>query len=681
MYEYTKSDNKFKLIAMEDQTVEWNEKVFTEQQSNLIGAEIRAILLALHQNVFVDSNNIYWNQFFFDMVKFAYTEQTELNWAFKTTYLNIVKEETDLVPLKGFKVDNFDKAIDYFNEVKPYSSKIQNYSDIKKPATEIVGGTSTDFDRPPYFDSANIDIRILDDSVSADANILASDPTYAGFVSTNAPIRSVDTKIVFDRVKADLFENTSGMQTQTFVASANINNLSLNFVPSEADRIVIKRNDEIVPAISTNLNSSIGIDELGNTVVSPGGNISVTNYTYDGANNIINLSKTSNSEFSTISPGDVIEVSVVDGFDPNKETINVSIAKNIVSIMQNSNANISNTQLSWTASDRLFKFDPDIVADFTHNMEEVYGAGVLSNTSIMTNVSAITSMIDSGNLNNTFSLVKTKIGGDFQGKQLDASVFTDIVPGTHPSTYYTNTRGFDFYSWDSEIWDKEVDVENFIGVLNEETQGNVNYRVDNETVYGFDAVTFLKSRTGPNRPEELAVVQPLETLVMTVHTSNANIETSITDVTNSKSVRYKMFMDLFGQTDFYRQTLTGLTTVSANVNIWENEIPVTNVAVLPDGNESNKGVIWIGSERIEYTGVDTANNKLLGVVRGTRGTTAQPIILSGTQIFNGEESQNIALTGARDPQKANWLAQDGVSITDTTNSPTTDTIIGFIQNV
>ena len=349
--------------------------------------------------------------------------------------------------------------------------------------------------------------------------------------------------------------------------------------------------------------------------------------------------------------------------------------------MQNSNANISNTQLSWTASDRLFKFDPDIVADFTHNMEEVYGAGVLSNTSIMTNVSAITSMIDSGNLNNTFSLVKTKIGGDFQGKQLDASVFTDIVPGTHPSTYYTNTRGFDFYSWDSEIWDKEVDVENFIGVLNEETQGNVNYRVDNETVYGFDAVTFLKSRTGPNRPEELAVVQPLETLVMTVHTSNANIETSITDVTNSKSVRYKMFMDLFGQTDFYRQTLTGLTTVSANVNIWENEIPVTNVAVLPDGNESNKGVIWIGSERIEYTGVDTANNKLLGVVRGTRGTTAQPIILSGTQIFNGEESQNIALTGARDPQKANWLAQDGVSITDTTNSPTTDTIIGFIQNV
>ena len=326
-------------------------------------------------------------------------------------------------------------------------------------------------------------------------------------------------------------------------------------------------------------------------------------------------------------------------------------------------------------------------------MESTFGEGVLTNATVMTNVNTITSMIDSGNLDNTFSLVKTKIGGDFQGRQLDASVFTDIVPGTHPTTYYTNTRGFDFYSWDSEVWDREVDVENFIGILNEETQGNVNYRVDNETVYGFDAVTFLKSRHGPDRPEELAVVQPLETLVMNVHTSNVNadnnnIESFLEEVyaddsnitVESQSVRYRMFMDLFGKTDFYRQTLTGLTTVSANVNIWENEISVADVSVLPDGNESNKGIIWIGAERIEYTGVDTANNKLLGVVRGTRGTTAQPLIESGAQIFNGEESENIALQGARDPQIANWLGQDGVSITDTTNSPT-DTIIGFIQNV
>ena len=140
-------------------------------------------------------------------------------------------------------------------------------------------------------------------------------------------------------------------------------------------------------------------------------------------------------------------------------------------------------------------------------------------------------------------------------------------------------------------------------------------------------------------------------------------------------------MDLFGRTDFYRQTLTGLTTVTANVETWHDTISVADVSVLPDGTEANKGVIWIGAERIEYTGVDTANNRLLGIIRGTRGTTVTLQITVSEEIFNGEESQNIKLSGARDPQSVNWLAGNGVSITDTTNSPTTDTIIGFIQNL
>ena len=59
------------------------------------------------------------------MLKYAYAEQGELDWAFKTTYLKVVKEETDLIPFKGFKVDNFDKAIQYFNEVKPTVVKLE----------------------------------------------------------------------------------------------------------------------------------------------------------------------------------------------------------------------------------------------------------------------------------------------------------------------------------------------------------------------------------------------------------------------------------------------------------------------------------------------------------------------------------------------------------------------------
>ena len=667
LYEYSKKADSFKLIAMENETVEWSTDLYLKDENSAMNTEIRSVLLALYQNVFVGSFSIHWNKFFFDMLKYAISEQPELNWAFKTTYLKVVKEETDLIPLKGFKVDNFDKAVDYFNEVKPYSSKIRNYSDIKKTPVEILGGSSSDFDRPPYFDPTTNTVRILDSDNSNDSNILNSDSQYAGYISSNAQIRNYNTKIVFDRVKADLFENSAGIQTQTVVASGDLDTVSLTFVPSDASRIVIKRNDIIVPASSTNLNT---------------GNTTVTNYTFDQANNIIEFNKTTseNPELGLVSVGDVIEISCTNGFDPTRETINVSIAKNIVNITANSNANISNTQLSWTASDRLFKFDPDIIQSFTHDVENIYGEGSISNTAIVQNVSVITSLIDSGNLNNTLALVKSKVGANFQGEYLDASVFTDIVPGTHPTYFYTDTRGWDFYSWDSDVWDKDVTVNNFLGVFNEATQGNVNYRIDSETVYGFDAVTFLKHRYGPDRPEELAVIQPLETLVMDVYTSNANIETAIDAVTSSQSVRHKMFMDLFGRTDFYRQTLTGLTTVTANVNVWDTTISVADVTVLPDGTESNKGVIWIGAERIEYTGVDTANNKLLGIIRGTRGTTADPVIVSGSEIFNGEETNNINQDG-RSPSTLNWLGRDGVSLTDTTNGPNTSTIIGFIQDV
>ncbi len=677
LYEYSKGTKTFKLIAMENETVEWNPSIYSDRQTLEVGQEVRQVLIHLYYNVFTGSNKIYWNRFFFDMVKFAIGEQKEVDWAFKSTYLNVVKQETDLVPFKGLKVDNFDKAVDYFNEVKPYASKIRNYRDIKQAPIENLIGSTSDFDRPPYFDEDAQEVRILDANISADANVLSSDTTYAGFVSnngvSNSRIRQMDTKIVFDRVKADLFENSTGIQTTRIVATSNNTNFALSFTPSDVSRIEVRLNDVLVPATGTSSGTA------------------VTNWTYNAEDNVITVNKTSadNPMLLSIEPGDVIDIVCIDGYDPNKETLSASIAKNIVKIETNSNANISNSALSWTASDREFKFNSEIRTSFITAMENAHGIGAGSNTSFTTNTTIMTDMVSSGNLKNTIALVKTAVGGDFNGSMLDANTFIDVVPGTHPTTYYTNTRGFDYFLWDTDVWDKEVNVENFHGVFNEDRQGNVNYRINDETVYGFDAVTFTKAPYGPERPEELIVVQPFETLIMNVHTSNVSYGNVAIGTTSSKPVNHTMFMDLFGRTDFYRRANTGITTTSATVNSWENTISVVDVSNLPVANESNKGVIWINSERIEYTGVDSVSNKLLGIIRGTRGTTANPIIASGSHIYNGEESENIALAGYRDPQDLNWLTDDAdsgadnsyvtVSLCDTSGDATENTIVGFIQ--
>jgi len=147
------------------------------------------------------------------------------------------------------------------------------------------------------------------------------------------------------------------------------------------------------------------------------------------------------------------------------------------------------------------------------------------------------------------------------------------------------------------------------------------------------------------------------------------IETLIFDVTtkgntliseDSTDTRYIMFADLFGTTEYYRRNVDPLTTTTDVLNIWENEILVTDASKLPEASDIKRAVIWIQGERIEYEVRDTVNNKLTGIFRGTKGTTPNTLIQSGAEIYNGEETENIRLRNAdgtliRDPEVYNWI--------------------------
>ena len=68
----------------------------------------------------------------------------------------------------------------------------------------------------------------------------------------------------------------------------------------------------------------------------------------------------------------------------------------------------------------------------------------------------------------------------------------------------------------------------------------------------------------------------LETLISHV-TQKGN--TQISDA--STDTRYIMFSDLFGRTEYYRRNVEALTTLRRELNIWEDEILVTNAGALP----------------------------------------------------------------------------------------------------
>jgi hypothetical protein len=548
LWMYVAADDEYKLIAIKNETVRLSDRFYVEDTTTQLSAELRAFLTALVDTVFVNNEN--WNTVFFEMLKYAYAEQHQLSWAFKTSYIYIEKEEEDLIPSVGFKPDNFAKVIEYMNEVKPYTAKIREYKDGKRAPIEYIGQNSiSDFDKPPYADRATNTIRILDDFDADDATIMANDPRYTNYYSvtnkTQLPFRHNNTKLVFDRTNWQL------------------------------------------------------------------------------------------TQF---------------GFNANTTTYNQSIAWNMANINSLSNTQVSSNSYIRSA-DRIFKFDPVVRTAFVAEVNAYYGnntAGADSN--VITNSSAIYNMLEAGALSTTLFLVKEKVGGGFRGETLDANVFTKFVEGFDSTTDLLTNFGYDTDPWDTVGWDQNIEVVNYEGIFNEATQGNITLRRNDTTYEGFDGATFKKILYGEERPEELALLDPLESLIMRVTTSiypigNSNTVIASTPINSTASnVTFQIHQNLFGNTEYLRVLEDNRTILAANAYSYSTEITVVDAGVLPDPKPGLPGIIWIGSERVLYE--RKIGNTLSLLTRGSAGTTAQDWLITDLagnsvdiEVWNGAETE------------------------------------------
>ena len=101
--------------------------------------------------------------------------------------------------------------------------------------------------------------------------------------------------------------------------------------------------------------------------------------------------------------------------------------------------------------------------------------------------------VNSGALVKTLSLVKDKVGGGFRGEELDANVFSKNPGGSFGKDMYISPFGYDTAGFDDikpvgGEFDSSIEVNNYIGTFT----GNVTFRKNNETVEGFDGVTFQR---------------------------------------------------------------------------------------------------------------------------------------------------------------------------------------------
>ena len=140
--------------------------------------EVRIIMEALQNQIFVDQLETEWNKLFFASVRYALSEQVNIDWIFKTSFVKAKHNVGELQQKITFKNDNLPNYQDYVNEVKPYKTKIREYvSSYQK--TDPTQTSVTDFDLQPRYDE--VEGRIVAERTSV---FNSEVQTYSPFVQT-----------------------------------------------------------------------------------------------------------------------------------------------------------------------------------------------------------------------------------------------------------------------------------------------------------------------------------------------------------------------------------------------------------------------------------------------------------------------------------------------------------------
>jgi len=162
------SDGSFKVVGIQNGTIQLDQSLvdfvgqglgFGNQDfdSNRFdqnpNTEIRNILSALKNDIFINTLEGEFNKLFFVMVNYLLTEQNYVDWLFKSSFISVTHKLRTLSQFPSYIVDNQTYYEDYIKEIKPYRTEIREYK-IDYTGNDMFDGDITDFDLPAYYDTS-----------------------------------------------------------------------------------------------------------------------------------------------------------------------------------------------------------------------------------------------------------------------------------------------------------------------------------------------------------------------------------------------------------------------------------------------------------------------------------------------------------------------------------------------
>ena len=168
---FVKTNTGWENIATQNGTIQFSNSLYdyTVDASGFAGldtfdgnffdneptTELRKILQALKDDIFVGDLLVEYNNIFFIGLRKVLEEQLYVDWLSKTSFINVTNFLRPLDKRKTYKVGTEDYVESYINEIKPFHTKIREYK-LGYTSLDVQKGTNTDFDLPAIYDGSVI---------------------------------------------------------------------------------------------------------------------------------------------------------------------------------------------------------------------------------------------------------------------------------------------------------------------------------------------------------------------------------------------------------------------------------------------------------------------------------------------------------------------------------------------
>ena len=137
VYKYALATKTFLKIGAEKQTINFETIAYTDTFTLAQSTDFRTIIDTIFNNVFTIDWLVRINEIFFGMISYVLSEQGDVDWILKSSYLNISSAEDNVKQLPNFKVELLPHLQEYINEIKPYTSKVREFRGIKNLELDI----------------------------------------------------------------------------------------------------------------------------------------------------------------------------------------------------------------------------------------------------------------------------------------------------------------------------------------------------------------------------------------------------------------------------------------------------------------------------------------------------------------------------------------------------------------